>query len=243
MLPDLGSTFILAAAAVLIAGVARGFSGFGSAMIMSPALAVLYDPVTAVLVLQVLETAALVQMLPVAVREADRKVVLPLALAATVTIPLGVHLLVSLDPDLLQRGIGLVVLTFVVLLASNWRYSGPVGVVPSAGLGAVAGTLGGATGVTGPPVILFLMAGPFPPNKIRANITGFFAVSTTVLWIAYLASGVFTLGIALKAAWLLPIYILGIAIGARLFGRVSETLFRRAVLALLAAVAIVAIVA
>lgn len=243
MVPDLGLTFLLAASAVLIAGIARGFSGFGSAMIMSPALAVLYDPVTAVLVLHVLETAALVQMLPVAVREADRKVVVPLGLAAAATIPLGVYLLVTLDAELLQRGIGAVVLAFVVVLAGNWRYRGPVGIASSAGLGAVAGTLGGATGVAGPPVILFLMAGPFPPHKIRANITGFFAISTAVLWVAYLASGVFTFQIALKAIWLLPIYIIGITVGARLFGRVSEPAFRRVVLVLLAAVAGAAILA
>lgn len=243
MMPDLDPVFALAAATVLLAAIARGFAGFGSAMIMSPALALLYDPLTAVLVLHVLETLGLFPLLPQAVRDADRKVVFPLAIAAAAAIPLGVGLLVSLDQDLLRRGIGLIVLIFVIILAANWRYRGSLGVGPSVGLGALAGTLGGATGVTGPPVILYLMAGPFPPHKIRANITGFFAVSTTVLWIAYLVGGVFTADIVLKALWLLPVYLTGLIIGTRLFGQVSEPLFRRLALVLLTGIAITAIVA
>ena len=51
----LSATFAAAVGAALLAGVVRGFSGFGSALILSPSLSALYGPEVAVPVALLLE--------------------------------------------------------------------------------------------------------------------------------------------------------------------------------------------
>ena len=57
-------------AIVFLAGIIRGFAGFGSALLAVPALAVLYGPAQAVVIEVLLEIPVTLGLLPVAVRKA-----------------------------------------------------------------------------------------------------------------------------------------------------------------------------
>ena len=106
-----------------IAGVVRGFSGFGAGLVLAPSLALLLGPRVGLPVMIVLEIVASVRLVPEAYRNCRWSLVLPLGGAAVTTIPLGVLLLQVLDPTLLQQGIALLVLMATGLLASGWTYS------------------------------------------------------------------------------------------------------------------------
>ena len=54
--PPLGAPFLALIATVIVAGVARGMSGFGSGMIIAPVAAAIYGPQVAIPMLTVLET-------------------------------------------------------------------------------------------------------------------------------------------------------------------------------------------
>ena len=88
-------TWQLAVAAVMVAlaGLVRGFSGFGSALVLTPSLALLYGPEKAVPVVIVLETVWSVQMLRDGWRGAERREVGFLGLAAILAIPLTLTIL------------------------------------------------------------------------------------------------------------------------------------------------------
>ena len=60
-------TELAAIAIVIFAGLVRGTTGFGGAMLMTPVLSVLYPPVSAVVIAHLLETAAALVMFPDAV--------------------------------------------------------------------------------------------------------------------------------------------------------------------------------
>src|SRR5919106_6814645 len=81
------------ALAATVAGVVRGFSGFGSAMIFIPIASALTNPPTAV-VLLLFDTLLTVPLVVRAVRRCSWREVLPLGLGAVVTVPLGVWLLI-----------------------------------------------------------------------------------------------------------------------------------------------------
>ena len=61
------TTELAAIAIVIVAGLVRGTTGFGGAMLMTPVLSVLYPPVNAVVIALLLETAAALVMFPDAV--------------------------------------------------------------------------------------------------------------------------------------------------------------------------------
>ena len=92
-------TLIVAGVIAGIAGVVRGITGFGGAMVMAPPLALLLGPQLAVPVILVLESVAAAPMLMQTRHRVQWKVIGAIFLAACVTVPLGVLALVAIDPD------------------------------------------------------------------------------------------------------------------------------------------------
>lgn len=224
-----------AAAIVLTAGVVKGLTGFGSALVMMPVLSVLYGPAAAVATMQLIDGPLAWTMAPGAVRRCDWRQVLALAGGAAVGMPLGVQVLRVADPDFLRIAIAATVLIMAGLLASGWRYRGRPGRGLSGGTGLLAGLLGGSTGIGGPPVVLFWLGSQADGASVRANLAVYFAVGSLTGLISLTAAGLVTWQIAATALTLAPFFASGMWLGAKGFRLASETLFRRAALGLVAA--------
>lgn len=229
-----GLDLALAAATVFVAALVRGFSGFGSAMINIPILSLLWGPAVGVPVGALIEVAPAIQLTPRALRIADWRAVAPIAAPAVLLLPAGSFLLVSAPAEPMRRAIALLVLVMVALLASGWRYRGPRGVGPSLAVGAVAGAIGGAAGVAGPPVILYLMASGDDPARIRADLIVYFTVLLFGLAGTFAALGLITAEVVWRVALLTVPFVAGTALGALMFPLASTETFRRIALAVLA---------
>ncbi|MEC7654956.1 MAG: sulfite exporter TauE/SafE family protein, partial [Pseudomonadota bacterium] len=112
--------------AVFVGGLFRGFAGIGAALIIVPALTLVYSPVTAVVLMSLIEIPGALQLARTAVREADWRSLAPLCIAAAVTIPLGAWMLAILDADIVRRSIAGMVVLFGAVIATRWRYKGEV---------------------------------------------------------------------------------------------------------------------
>ena len=224
------------AVAVGLAGLVRGFSGFGAAMISIPLLSLLFGPQTALACLTTMEMPAQIQLLRMSRLEADWKQAAPMALGGIIALPLGTWILVSIDQDLLRRLISGIVLLLVVLLASGYRHTIPRRLGIDVAVGTVAGFLNGSTGLGGPPIIFYLLSGPYAPAAVRANITAFFQIGFVFVVASYFWFGVLTPDRMLLGAVLAPCYVGGIWLGGRLFYKASEQTFRRIAYLLLAVI-------
>lgn len=230
------AVLVFAGAVATAAGVIRGVTGFGGALVMSPPFALLLGPLAAVPIVLLLESIAAAPMLVQTRAYVRWPLVRPIIMAACVTAPLGALLLVRTDPVVMRRAIAATVILFSLLLARGWRYSGRQRLRTAAGVGAVSGTLAGATGMGGPPVVLYLLAGPDAVSTTRANLT-FFVGAVSVASLAGLAAnGALPWDPVLLAAAFAPGYVLGMAAGTRLFSRFSDARFRQLTLLLLACV-------
>ena len=217
---------LAAVLATAVAGVMRGYSGFGTAVILAPVYSLLWGPRAGVPVMLLMELMVSVQLLPSALKEADRRVVLPLGGAAALATPLGAWILFTVDGDLLRRFIGGFVLVFGLLLMSGSRYHGsrPLGL--NIAIGTLAGLLKGSTGMSGPPVILYLLAGLEEAKRHRANLIMFFATIAIVSVIVPILGGLVDLPALLRLAVVLPVMALTVPLGARLFHVVPVSLYR-----------------
>jgi uncharacterized protein len=239
---DAGSlAFAAAVGAALLAGTVRGFSGFGSALILSPLLSALYGPAVAVPVALLLEFALAVPFVPPALRLADRRRVALLCVAAAVTVPIGAWVLSVVDEASLRWAICALVLTAVAILGLGWRYHGRPRSVATAATGALSGLLGGSTGLSGPPVIFYELSGSAPIPRVRANFMVFFAWIDVIALIAFAVTGTLSGRPLLLAGLLVLPYLAAAGAGARAFGLASETFYRRLALAVLVCVAIVSL--
>ena len=81
----------------LVAGLMRGFAGFGSAMLMAPIFAILFGSAEMVVTVVAIELIVSLQLFPQVRAHADWKTLTPMSIAACAAMPLGVWALASVD--------------------------------------------------------------------------------------------------------------------------------------------------
>ncbi|HWN49023.1 MAG TPA: sulfite exporter TauE/SafE family protein [Xanthobacteraceae bacterium] len=228
-----GALTLLAVSAFL-AALARGFSGFGSALIFVPLASTAIGPQAAAPLLLMIDGVAAAGLIPRAWRHADKRDAGTMSIGALAGIPLGAWVLIKSDPLLIRWGIALFGTLLLALLMSGWRYRGQPTAAITVAVGGVAGLLGGAAQVGGPPVVAYWLSRSIPAETVRANIVLYFAITTVISGMAYLAGGLLTSSVVGLALVTGPIYGLGLYAGSRMFGRASELTFRRICFALIA---------
>ena len=241
MTGDLRVDLFTLSLAIVIAGVGglvRGITGFGGAMVMSPPLALLLGPRLTVPVVLVLESIVAAQMLVRTLGLVRWRVIGPILLAACAAVPIGTLILVTADPLLIRRAIAATVIVFALALLRGWRHTGRHRVATSAALGALSGTMLGATSVGAPPVILYLLSGPDPVATSRANLTLYVTVTSLMGILLLWYHAVLDARAGWTSLWLAPAYYGGLVVGTRLFPRFSDARFRQLTLLILIGVSI-----
>ena len=108
------------------------------------------------------------------------------------------------------------------------------------GVGGVSGFLGGSTALSGPPVILYWMAMRTGAGLVRANLLVFLMAAEILAFTGFFLSGLLTgpaVSVGIVAS---PVYMVGLLVGARLFGLASEATYKRIALIIVLAAAVLA---
>jgi hypothetical protein len=219
--------------AIFLAVFTQGFTGFGSAMI---AMALLPDlvgirvatPLVA-LVAEVFEVYMLLRYH----HSMKVRTIWPIVAAALVGIPFGLLFLKRVDENLVLRVLGALIVGYPLYALSGlrlpelkrrrWRY----------GAGFLAGLLGGAYNVSGPPVILYGTARRWPPMEFKANLQGFFVFSSFFTLLGHFISRNITPQVW-ENFWIsLPALVIGGLLGTSLDRFLNPERFRKIVLVVL----------
>lgn len=242
-MPDLlAFPFLACAVVAFIAGMVRGFAGFGAAMVMTPVFSALYGPAIGIALCLLLEIVVVLPLLPGVVPLVDWRRIGLLLLAAAVGVPLGNLVLTRSEPEPMRWAISGIVLGAVILLASGWRFSGKPRTATTLAAGASSGFLNGLSGMAGPPIAFYYLAGDDPAARVRANLTTYFVFVDLLALTAFVARDLVGWGTGVQALFLAPAVIAGGLLGQRLFPLASERFYRRLALALLVGVAIGALI-
>jgi uncharacterized membrane protein YfcA len=224
-------------AIALVSGAARGFSGFGSALIFMPLASSIAAPRLVAALLLVIDFVAAAPLIPNAWKQADRKATAVMVLGALVGVPVGTYFLSRLDPVTTRWIISAFV--FALLMLSGWRYRGKDYPALSVGIGGLSGFCSGLAQTGGPPIVGYWLGRPISSVIARANILLFFGASDFFSAVSYSLTGMITSD-AIRFSFLVgPVYAIGVWFGASLFGRASEALFRAISYALIAAAVII----
>lgn len=226
--------FALLAVTAFVAGMARGFSGFGAALIFVPFASRLLGPQAAAPLLLLTDGFVAFPLIWSAWEKARKKEVGLMAVGGLIGIPLGTYALSAGDPSLLRWLITIIVTLMLLLLVSGWRYSGkPHGGV-TVGVGAMSGLFGGLAQLAGPPVVAYWLGGNHDHREMRASTILYFAFSTLIAFVSYLVGKLLTLTILKLAILLVPFFAVGLWIGSRIFRLASHETFRKICLGLIA---------
>ena len=229
---------ILVAAIAFLAGIMRGFSGFGAALTIAPVLALTVGPRAAIPAILLVMMITSFQLAPRAFRDANWTVVVPLSIGGVIGIPIGGWLLIVIDPEIVRRSISATVIVFALIMLTGWRYRGHIGPMVAGFAGWLGGFISGVAAAGGPAVIMFLLAGPDSAAKNRAAIILYFIFTQAVAIVVYWIGGLMSLSTFWVAAPMLPTLVLGTWIGEGMFGKASDQLYRRIALAFLLAIGV-----
>lgn len=226
-------------AIAFVSGTARGFSGFGSALIFMPLASSIADPRLVAALLLIIDFVAAAPLLPDAWRKADRRATAIMAFGSLIGVPIGTYFLTRLEPVTTRWIISVFVLALLLLLLSGWRYRGKEHTAISVGIGGLSGFCSGLAQTGGPPIVGYWLGRPIASVVARANIVLFFGASDLFSAISYAATGLITMDAIRLSLVVGPVYGIGVWFGASLFGKASEALFRAICYVLIAAAVLV----
>lgn len=221
-------------AVTLAAGLSRGFSGFGAALIFVPLASALVGPKLAGPVLAIIDIVFAAYLIPAATRLAERKAIGLMFAGALVGIPAGTAVLRGFEALTLRWLIAAMAAAMLVLLLSGWRYHGRPHVSATVAVGGISGLFSGIAQIGGPPVVAYWLGLDANPALLRANVIVYFALSSVLTIVSYFWAGLFSADVMTLALLTGPVYGIGTFLGGRLFGLASPGTFRTISLALIA---------
>jgi uncharacterized protein len=234
---------LIVLAIVFAGGIVRGYTGFGSGLIMVPLFSLLWSPVDAVATTVALGQFAALQIAIKTVKITNWREVSPMIVALVFITPLGTFLLVSLDADLIKKIIAGLVLFITVISLRGWQYHGPRGKIPSFIAGAIASFINGVAAVGGPAIVLYLISLPDRPMIQRANIASVASLMGLAVLVFTLLSGEVGFDVLRNMIIFALPYMFSTWCGIRLFMILPGTAFRLIVLWILVCISIAILLA
>ncbi|WP_027180314.1 sulfite exporter TauE/SafE family protein [Maridesulfovibrio bastinii] len=227
------TVYIFVPIILFIAGYLQGLTGFGSALIAMPLLAFFIDIKTAVAVCTLCGVLINLQMTLNLCCHVRIKKIIPLILGCIPGTLAGTLLIKFVDGHIITLLLGMLV-TFYALYCLFIR---PVVLNLRPIWGAVAGFFTGviASSVSagGPPTIIYSSLMGWKKNDFKATLASFFLISATMAAAGHLISGITTFYVFKLFLASLPLVLIGVYLGNRLAGRVSEESYKKVVMVLL----------
>lgn len=235
-----GARLALVVAAVAVAAVVQGVSGFGFALASMPLLSVLVGVERA---LAIQTTLGIASSAATSIRgraHIQRATMARILLATLTGMPLGWFVLEHVEARWLKLVVGVVVGALAILLALKVRIRAS-GVAVDVVSGFLSGILATSTGTNGPPLVIALSGRGMSAMPLRATLSGCLAVDNMVVFVALLVTGRIDAVVVRGVAASLPVLLLAWWVGNRIFGRLDQRRYERILIALLLASAAIAI--
>lgn len=232
---------LLGFAGIALGGFLKGATGAGAPVVGVPVLAIIYDVPMAVAIFSVLNLFSNIWQSWAFQNDAtDRRFVWSFALTGAVGAVAGSVLLATLPVPVLMAALALVVFAYIGLRLAKpgWRLPRDTGRKLGPIAGFTGGVMQGAGGLSAPVSVTFLNALALSRAEFIGTISVFF-LTMSVFQIPTLAAlGILTWDrVGLAVVGLVPMFV-GIPLGSLSARYLSKQAFDRAILALLAVIAV-----
>jgi uncharacterized membrane protein YfcA len=207
-------------------------TGFGFAVLSTPAFLLIVDPLRAVQLVIIISTALSITTLPGLWRAIAPSLLLRLTLGSIAGLPVGLMVLRHADPIIVRRLIGAMILALTAVL--GWvRFRGLdrrmalLGMRPSRdfAVGAISGIATALVGMAGPPVLIYLLLAGAPPPMVRATLLSFFGIVYAAALLSHSVSVGISASTWIEAGVLIPFAALGAIAGRPLGDRLGGQAF------------------
>ncbi len=228
---------LIIAIVAFLAGLIRGFTGFGGPAFILAILTIFFTPYSIVSKILVVDFFASIYLFTVVYRQIDWRSTLSMVIPTLLVMPLGHWILMELDPLSMKRIISIIIALACVVMLIGYRYRHPLSKPMLILVGICAGIIFGGTYIALLAVVAILL-GPY--NKIDGRTLIISWSFFTVLGFAVITafSGTTSLDDVTTALPGALTYMLGTRLGSLGFNNSSEKLFRRAAISTLMGLAL-----
>lgn len=212
-------------AVVFVATLIRSTFGFGEALVAVPLLALRLPVQIAAPVAVLVSITIAVVVVAQDWREVHMGSARWLILGTLAGVPPGLWLLTAIDPRIVKAGLAFVIVAFAAYSLANRT---PRHLVSDRlswllGCGFLAGVLGGAYGMNGPPLAVYGSLRRWSPTQFRATLQAYFLPASVVGMGGYWLAGLWVPLVTRYYLWSLPgtlvATFLGRTLNQRLHGR------------------------
>ena len=155
LINNLPNNFYLIIIVIVFSGFIRGFLDFGSGLITTPILSFLYSPIFAVVFNIIIEVPTTIYLTFVGVKTCKFKEISPMFFLMMLMIPIGTIFLISADEKTIKITMSILVIFFVILIASGWHLKSTITKYVLIISGTISGLMQGSTGMGGLPLLQF----------------------------------------------------------------------------------------
>jgi uncharacterized membrane protein YfcA len=164
----------------------------------------------------------------------DWRKFMPFVIGGVAGVPVGVLLIGMINPDHLRTGVGVLLLLYSAYSLARPSIK-PVHAPASVhvGVGVLNGVIGGLTGLSAIVVTLWCQVQSWSKDVQRAVFQPANFGAFVLTAVGYAFAGAITVEVTKLYLLGLPVFLIGLWIGMKLYGRLDEAGFRRIVLVLL----------
>ena len=230
-----GITLGLFLLATFLGGFTSGLTGFAAGLVVSGIWLHIITPLQAAVLIAAYGVVNQSYGIWSVRRSLQWRRILPFVIGGAVGVPLGAYLVTYLYPGYVRIGVGV-----FLILYSTYNLARPA-IAPiksnraiDTGIGVLNGLLGGLTGLGGVISSIWVQLGGGPKDAQRAVFQPVLFITMTMATLTFAASGhLFHIDV-LKLFFIgLPALLLGLWIGVKLYGKLDDAAFRKAILVLL----------
>ena len=209
--------------------------GFGIGMTTTPVLLLVFDPQTAVVVVNTISILLFCLIIYQNRADIPFRSVVSWSVAGLIGAPIGVFVLSSASASLLRIGITVLIIALTVVTALNLQSVIPrsrwFGMVVAVVVSALLNSLG----IGGPLMALYILGQGWSRNAVRGSLAFYFVIVEASGVVGYGFTGLLTgERVALILITVVPV-LLGFWLATFLVRRMNEAVFRRAVVVVIVA--------
>jgi len=225
--------FFILLTVISFSGFIRGFLGFGSGLITIPILSFLYSPIFAIVFNIIIEIPTTIYLTIIGTKTCRFKEISPMFFSTILTIPIGIILLLAINEQIIKIIMSVLVIFFVILIASGWRLKSTITKYVLIFTGTISGLMQGITGMGGPPIVTVLLSKGDNNDVTRGNtlIMSAAIVISAVLSMYYF--NLFSKTLILTGIITSPLYLLASFLGSQFYNLSGKKYYRNISLLLL----------
>lgn len=220
-------------AAVFVAGLIRGYCGFGFSALVVASLTLVLPPVEVIPFVFMLEIAASIGMLPTVWRWVDRRLLGWLLGGYVIGAPIGLYALTHVDEAVVRIIISIIILVISIAMLRGFVFRAANYAVSIFGTGIVSGAVNGVSAVGGMPVVLLMLANSVSAAITRASIVAFLMLGNIYATAFTYGAGIVTQDVLIRFVIFLFPMAIGVFFGSRQFVKSSPDSFKALALWLL----------